>query len=104
MKTCYLVFICSVCSFTFISCHCKTCTDNITEANKKIIYNNKDVIAFKNDTLGIIYDNITVIKGNISNESYDCVLSSGDGELKKMFIIVRNRLFKQIFVTNSAIS
>jgi hypothetical protein len=68
--------------FCLISCHCKTCTDNITEANKKIPYKDKDLVAFKNDTLGVVSDTVRVNLGAVSTASYDCYGSSGDAEQK----------------------
>lgn len=46
--------------------NCIECTDNISAENKKIPYKNKDLIAFKNDTLGSVYDTVYVDLGDFS--------------------------------------
>jgi len=77
-KNIYNVSVLIVCLFT--SCHCKTCTDNLSEANKKVIYTNNQLVVFKNDTLGLSYDTIKVMLHKPSSSSYDCLGSSGDVE------------------------
>lgn len=54
-----------------ISCkeNCIECTDNISAENKKIPYQNKELVAFKNDTLGLVYDTVYVNFGIFS----DCI-------------------------------
>lgn len=66
--------------FALISCRCEHCYDNLTAMNKKIPYTNNSLVAFKNDTLGIIYDTVQVAFGN-PNDVYGCVVQS-DEDLK----------------------
>ena len=80
MKNYSNIFLFSICIYVLTSCNCKTCKDNITEANMKIPYKDKDVVFFINDTLGIISDTVRVQFGGVSKASYDCYSSSGDAE------------------------
>jgi len=82
MKKFNSIILYTISLYALISCHCKTCTDNITEANKKIPYINKQVIPFSNDTLGIDYDTVNVSIGSVSKASYGCSGSAGDAEQK----------------------
>ena len=82
MKKLYSILIVCFCLYGLISCHCKKCTDNIIEANKKIPYKNNELIAFTNDTLGVVYDTVSVSFGRISSARYGCYGSSGDAEQK----------------------
>ena len=82
MKKIYTILFICFSFYGLISCHCKKCTDNISETNKKIPYRNNELIAFINDTLGVVYDTVNVTLGRVSNASYDCYGSSGDAEQK----------------------
>ena len=82
MKKNITLFVLLVIIYTLTSCHCKTCTDNLSEANNKIQYKNKDIVTFINDTLGVVSDTIKISIGKVSKDSYDCYGSSGDAEQK----------------------
>jgi hypothetical protein len=57
-------------------CHCKTCIDNLTVANNKIPYKNKDIVLFNNDTLGISNDTISITLDELSKSRYGCLAPS----------------------------
>jgi hypothetical protein len=82
MKRYQILIIMSISFCGLISCHCKTCADNITDVNKKIPYRDTDLVAFVNDTLGLIYDTVWVSLGQVSKDKYDCYGSAGDAESK----------------------
>jgi hypothetical protein len=54
------------------SCQCKHCQDNLSEVNKTIPYKYGDIVIFKNDTLGIVYDTVLVYIGEVSTKPYAC--------------------------------
>ncbi|OQA98724.1 MAG: hypothetical protein BWY22_00719 [Bacteroidetes bacterium ADurb.Bin217] len=73
------IYVISFVLLVFQSCSCKHCMDYLTAENNKIPYTHGEVLAFTNDTLGVLYDTVYLDLGSINTEaSYGCVVSSED--------------------------
>jgi hypothetical protein len=110
MKTNKLLLI--ICIICFYSCkeNCIECTDNISAENKKIPYQNKELVAFKNDTLGVVFDTVYVNLGFLPDcykkESYQtyedlCGMSTFFKYSNKGFLTIdqgSNQFFNEIWI------
>jgi hypothetical protein len=91
--TLYLMLAISVLLLT--NCNCHYCTDNISAENKKIPYQNKELVEFTNDTLGSVFDTVYVELGSPSRKAYGCNgTTDSDNELcwAKSYIIYSTNL------------